>query len=391
MTNDGWTKDRALDISVVLLNGDEEIYLDEIVKSVTWSGDVQQASRQLEVALSNTTDGIRREFNIEKGGEISFRSEGEELFRGIVVADKIDIKGQMSLTAYDENFYLTKSKDSKRFVSKTATQIIASLCEEFGVPYGAIEDTGFVIPKLILRDKSIWEMIVTALTITYRQTGRRFFVFSKQGKLYVSERKNVVARIRLERGLNILGAEYSSTMEEMKTRVKVVGEQEITVMKDGEEAKDKQEITAEAEDPELINRFGILQHLESMSGDVTPSEIQQRANELLAQLAVITDDARLDCLGEDSVLSGGAIYAYEPMTGIIGSFYVSSDSHTYANGLHTMAISLSATDDLPLMEYEPPEEPEEKAKKAKKPKDPKKSKKSETDIVDLIFNAKGVG
>jgi hypothetical protein len=388
MSKARYAKDRALDISVVLINGeDEEIYLDDIVKSVSWSGDVKQASRKLDVSISNTVDGKRREFWIELGGEISFRSNGEEVFHGVVFADRIDNKGQMTITAYDENIYLTKSKDSKKFVGKTASAIISSLCTEFGVPAGKIEDTGFVIPKLILRDKTLWEMMVTALTVTYRQTGRRFFIFSKNGKLQVSERKNVVAKVNLERGLNILDATFSSSIEEMKTKVKVTGEQEITTKgKDGKEKKDKKEIEAKAEDAELIKRFGIMQHLENMSGNVTPSQIQQRAKELLKQFGVITDETSLNCFGVDEVISGSAVYAYEPMTGIAGSFYVSSDTHNYSNGVHTMSINITATDDLPLMEYEPPEEPEEKKKKSKK----KKKGKNSSSVVDLIFNAKGV-
>lgn len=374
-----WAKDKALNMSVILWKGSEQIPLDDIVTSVTWSGDVQQAARKLDLAVSNTIDGRKQAMQIPKGSEISFRSDGAEIFRGVVFAERIDSSGQMTVTAYDENIYLTKSTDSKKFVKKTASAIIASLCKEFGVPHGTIADTGFVIPKLILRDKTLFEMMVTALTVTYRQTGRRFFIFSKNGKLQVSERKNVVARINLERGLNILDASFSSSIEEMKTKVKVVGEQAV--------GKTRKEISTVAQDAALINKFGVMQHLENMSGDVTPSQIQQRAKELLKQLAVISDESALNCIGHDSVISGAAVYAFEPMTGIAGSYYVSSDSHEYSGGLHSMSITISATDDLPLMEYEPPYEPEEKQAKAKK----KPKQKDGSNIVDLIFNAKGVG
>ncbi|MFS0841172.1 hypothetical protein [Paenibacillus sp. 1P03SA] len=369
--------------------------VDDIVKSVTWSGDTKQASRKLEVQLSNTLDGRTRALDIQLGAEIRFYSDSEELFRGIIFSHKIDSSGQMSLTAYDENIYLAKNKDSKKFVKKTASAIIKSLCSEFGIPTGVVEDTGYIIPKLILRDKTLWEIMVTALTVTYHQTGRKYFIYAREGKLNLSARKDVVAKINLETGLNIVDASFSASIEEMRTQVKVVGELKG---KDSKGKETKTEISASAKNDALIKRFGVMQHLESMSGDVTRSQIEQRAKELLKQLAVITDQSTLNCLGVDDVVSGGAVYAYEPLTGIQGSYYVSADSHSWQSGNHTMSITITATDDLPLMEYEPPDEekPEKKSskksaeKKKKKSKGTKKKKPDAAEIkVNSILNARG--
>lgn len=399
-----YAKTSAMDISVSVGIDGQRVVIDELVNSVTWSGDTQQASRKLDVKISNTINGRSRALNIQKGSEIRFTSKGEELFRGMIFADKLDSSGQMSITAYDENIFLTKNKDSKKFVKKTATAIIKSLCSEFGIAVGNVVDTGYIIPKLILRDKTLWEMMVTALTVTYHQTGRKYFIFAKGGKLNVSARKDVVAKINLETGLNILDASYSASIEEMRTKVKVVGE--VKSGKDSKGNETKKEISATAKDDKLITKFGLMQHMENMSGDVTKSQIEQRAKELLKQLAVITDEATLNCLGVDEVTSGGAVYAYEPMTGIQGGFYVSSDSHTWQSGNHTMNISLTATDDVPLMEYDPPSEESSTTKKstttkksaAAKKKSSKGTTKKKTTgpsaaelKVQSILNAKGVG
>lgn len=324
-----------------------------LVERATWSGDVTQAARKLDVSLVNTVDGRTQAMRIEHGKELRLIYDGRELFRGVVFAHRIDDHGMMTVTAYDENTYLTRNYDTRKFAKMTASGIVKRLCNDFGIATGTIADTGYVIPKLVLRDKSIWDMMTIALTYSRKQTGRRFFIYSREGKLYLSERKDAVVRWVLENGRNITSASYSQSIEDMRTQVKVIG---------GD--PEKKPIIATVKNDALIKRFGIMQHLENVDPDMTRSQVEQRAKQLLAELGTVDDDARVDALGNPEVVAGAAVYVRESMTGIVGGFYVSTDSHTFANGNHTMSLTLSATDDLPTMEYEPPPEPKQR-KKAK--------------------------
>lgn len=144
----------------------------------------------------------------------------------------------------------------------------------------------------------------------------------------------------LENGVNVLDASYSQSIEETKTQIKVVG---------GDAAK--KEISAAAKDGELIRRFGVMQHLEKPEQSMTKSQMEQRAKQLLADLGTIEDQARIDCLGIPEVISGSCVYVKETVTGILGGYYVSADDHRFERGNHTMSLTLSATDDIPKMEY----------------------------------------
>ncbi|WP_232425916.1 hypothetical protein [Brevibacillus borstelensis] len=258
----------------------------------------------------------------------------------------------MNVVAYDENTYLTRSTDTRKFTKIKASQIVKQLCDEFGISTGEIADTGYVIPKLILRDKTLWEMMVIALTYTQKQTGRRFFITSREGRLHLLERKEQLVRWLLENGRNITGAAYSQSIEDMRTQVKVIG---------GD--SEKKPIVATVKDDALIKRFGVTQHLERVDSDMTRSQIEQRAKQLLVELGTIDDNAQVDALGNAEVTAGTAIYARESMTGLIGGFYVTADTHTFANGNHMMSLTLSATDQLPRMEYEPPPEPKKRKRR----------------------------
>ncbi|WP_334075457.1 MULTISPECIES: hypothetical protein [Paenibacillus] len=327
--------------SVTYKDRNQNVYLDPIVKSISWSGDIKQAARKLVVEVSNTGDLRDLYMVFEKGAELRLILNGkQELFRGVLFADQINSKGQMTLTAYDENIYLTKNKDTKIFRNQSASAIIKRLCNEFSIEAGEIHDTGYVIPKLVFREKTLFEMMVMALTETQKQNGQHFLITSREGKLQLLARKEQEGKWVLENGVNLLDASYSQSIEETRTQIKVIG---------GD--VEKKAISASAKDGELIKRFGIMQHVEKPDKDMTPSQMEQRAKQLLEDLATIEDQARIECLGIPDVVSGSCVYVKESVTGILGGYYISADEHRFENGSHTMSLTLSATDDIPEMEY----------------------------------------
>ncbi|MCA1294576.1 hypothetical protein LBW89_16245 [Paenibacillus sp. alder61] len=327
--------------SVTYRDDKQNVYLDPIVKSINWSGDIKQAARKLVVEVSNTGDLRDLYMMFEKGAELRLiLDEKRELFRGVLFADQINSKGQMTLTAYDENIYLTKNKDTKIFRNQSASAIVKRLCHEFSIPMGEIQDTGYVIPKLVFREKTLFEMMVTALTETQKQNGQYFWITSREGKLQLLARKEQKGKWVLENGVNLLDATYSQSIEETRTQIKVIG---------GD--VEKKAIMASAKDGELIRRFGIMQHVEKPEKDMTQSQMEQRAKQLLEDLATIEDQARIECLGIPDVVSGSCVYVKEAVTGILGGYYISADEHRFENGSHTMSLTLSATDDIPEMEY----------------------------------------
>lgn len=377
-----YAKTRALDLDVLYYDETERVYINPIVQSIAWSGDTQKAARKLEVTVSNTKDGESRLFSFECGREIAFFENGVELFRGVLFEVSTDYKGKTVLTAYDEAIYLTKNKDTVKLSKQTASSFIKSLCTKYQVPAGNIVDTKYVIPKMILRDKTVWDMMVTALTETKKHTNRRYMLTSRGGRLHLKERKDNPMQWLLENGVNIIKASYSQSIEDLRNKVKVVGETES-----------KKEIIAEVKNDALIKKYGLMQHYETTSTKKTESEIKQLAKELLADLGKISDEAKLTCLGFSECTAGSAVYVVEKMTGIVGGFYVTADTHKFEGGKHTMDVTLSATDDLPELEYEPPQENTDTTKKkttskassdgTKKKKKAKETKKKTSYKVDL--------
>lgn len=316
---------------------DNDLDITPLVISAELSGHSEKPNRQLTLSIKNTLDGRKQAVSIKNGKRMEFRNQNQVLFIGIVFSTDINRNGDMQVTIYDENIYLLKTFESRKFSKVKASDIARRLCADFGIPIGHISDTGYIIPTLICREKSLYEIMLMALTVTRKQTGKRFFIWSKNGRLMITTGSEQVSKYLIESGTNILEASYSESIEETKTRVKVIG---------GKDGK----FVATAKDSALEKQYGIMQAVEKMEEDATKSQVEQRAKTLLKERAVIDDQATITALGIDEIITGTAVYVREPMTGIIGGYYVTSDNHSYQNGSHTMTLELSHTYDLPQIE-----------------------------------------
>ncbi|WP_060210499.1 XkdQ/YqbQ family protein [Sporosarcina koreensis] len=324
------------------------------VKDVEISGDTSQAYRTCAINLNNTTDGRRYRIPFQNGGEVRVYFGTIEFFRGVIFDKAVDTTGAQSLKAHDYNVYMTKNSDTVRFIGNTATQIITVLCDKYGIKTGQISNTRHVIPKFIVRGKTLFEIFTMALTETQKATGKRYRFRSAAGKLELVEVTAQVKQLSLENGRNIIDASYSESIEEVRTRVKLTG---------GDENKP---VTVEVSSP-IASKYGIMQHYEHNSDVKTAAKLKPLADVLLAELAKPKQEINVTVIGDIEVTSATTVLVNEAMTGIRGAFYVGADAHKFeASGLHTMSLSLTRELELPQIEYEAPEEPKPKKKKAKK-------------------------
>lgn len=325
--------------------GTKRTDITNLVKSINWGGSVSEAGRKCEIALKNTHDGDSKIISdLECGHEIRCSKRGTEFFRGTIFKTDISSKGDMSLLVWDSNYYLAQNMDTKKFVKKKASQVLQELCKQYSIPYGHIDDTGYIIPKLILREKSLYEMITIALTDTRKKTGKVFMLHNEQGKITLRERKTQMVQLIISDGTNLLSANYSESIEELKNSVRITG-------KSGEDAKG-----VSVSDASSIKKYGTMR-VKQHESEMTDAQLKPIAQALLKELNVVAKESNVEAIGDTSIKAGRSIRVYEHMTGISGGFYVTADDHTFeANGTHRMSLVLSRTLDVAELDYEPPEE-----------------------------------
>jgi hypothetical protein len=309
----------------------------DLVERASWRGETNEPHRTLALSLVNTTDNRTRAFKATPGDVVRFYVNDVRVFQGVLFAYDVSEKGAESWTCYDRNYYLLKSVDSRSFKNMKASAIIRTLAKDFGIPVGTIEDTGFVISKLILRNNTLHDMMMKPIILTKKQTKKRFFLGSKDDKLTLRQHKNNVSPWIIETNSNLTGANYSLSIEETKTQVKVTG---------GKNNKLSHTTKNEAN----RKRYGVMQHYEEMDEKSTASQVKQRAETLLKELSVIHDQASINAIGIIDVITGCGVYVRDAMTGLAGGYFVSSDSHEFSNGQHDMSLEISKSLEMPDIE-----------------------------------------
>lgn len=317
----------------ILINGNVDI--SDFVKSVEYSGDTTKFNRQLSVNLLATADGRSQAFQLSEGSSITFKYDGVIKFVGIVFSTELTSNGDLSVTAYDSNVYLAKSSDNRIFINKKASEIIQILARDFGILIGSVADTGYVIPYLKFQNTSLFDMVLTALTLTQKQTGKRYFVSNERGKLTLKAGAAATTRYVFRDGDNLISATYSRSIEDVKTQVKVVGG-----------AKGKETVII-ARDDAARRKYGVLQAVEVLDEKATASQIKQRASTLLKEQAQVSEQLNVETLGVLAVDVGSPVYIQNEMTKTSRAYFVTNITQSFSSEVFTMSLELSSTYELP--------------------------------------------
>lgn len=320
-----------------VLQGGKTYEITPLVGTIRWGGDIRQAARRLEIDLAFGRDKYLPKYDVPLGSIILLKNNdtAREIIRAVVFDRTKNTDGDYQVSGYDHLIYLLQSKGTYIFRKMTADAIIRKLCADFLIPVGEIPSTGIILSKLILRDMTIYDMCLVALTETMKRNGKKYVLRMREGKLHIIEKAKQTVRWLIAEGSNLMHASYSENINDMKNRILIVG--------------DKDQVLAKVEDANLIKQYGILQELKK-EGNIKSAEAQTIAKNLLKELGRISREASITCLGLDDVEAGTAIEVRESLTGLIGTYYVDTDEHEVTNGQHTMTLKLNWTDEVATKE-----------------------------------------
>ncbi|MED4599866.1 hypothetical protein P9314_03980 [Paenibacillus validus] len=267
----------------------------------------------------------------------------EEVYRGVIVTEGRSGREAIKYTVYDYAWYLGKSKSVYQFNKIPASQAITKILNDFGMPIGSIPDMNTIIDDIYL-EKSPAEIIEDIYKRAERQTGKRFNVEQRQGKIYFEEMKDLIIKGTFKLADNVepydvmanpLGADRTRSIESMRNRIKILIERNE---QDTEQAK--YEVVALAQDEALINKYGLLEETYKID-----AEDQAKAREvsriLLQRLAKIQETNSLKLMGDVALKAGRLLDVAEPITGISGQFMIITAKHTVANQMHVTELGLA--------------------------------------------------
>lgn len=238
---------------------------------------------------------------------------------------------KMPVTAYDNGIYLANNKDTFVYENKTACDIFIDICRRFGIKYSAAAETKYKIPDLTKSKTTAWDAILDALSQEYKTTGQRHYIMSSKGSLSLIKRsENIVGEI-LESGVNLISYSYKKSIENIKTRLKILSDEDTAA--------------AFAKNEALEKKIGIFQEIEKKDDSLSEAQLGDHIHESLKQISAPEISLNVEAVGIANAISGMGIYVRIPEINISSKFYIDEDIHTFNGGGHKMSLKLNSVNE----------------------------------------------
>ena len=248
-----------MDVHLYIQNG-QTVYEPVVLDSITW-----ETKRKGEAGKCSFILLPDKRLKVEEGNALRVDVSGKTVFFGFIFERSWSSDGQMKVTAYDQLRYL-KNKDSYIYEAKTASEVIRMIAADFQLQVGELEDTGYVIESRIMKDKTLFDIILDALDLTMIYTGNIFVFYDDAGKLTLKNAENMKLGVTIN---NQTAQDY-----DFKISIDQDTYNQIKLYRDNEESKKRDVFMTKH--TENINKWGILQHNESIDKGASGQEVAER-------------------------------------------------------------------------------------------------------------------
>ena len=299
----------------------EKLDITNLLINITWSGDYKSCARKLEFSLVSSSYDINiPKVDIPLMSVISFYEDDNELFRGFVYEREKSSDNAMSFLCYDYCAKLNDIKVSKNIKNQTASTIYNNFLTEYGLNKGDIIQANTGVTKVFL-GVTAYDMIMTAYTEEAKNTGKKYMLYSRGNKFYASEKGIVKLKLSFEEGKNILSSSFKESVSNMVNKVLIVDENGNKV--------------SEVKNDDWLKTYGLFQ-------DVYKQQEGKDSNaEAKAMLKDIEQTCSLTGFGDTTCITGYGVQVKDNHTGLVGLFYIDSDTHTWEGGNYTIDLELN--------------------------------------------------
>lgn len=267
--------------------------------------------------------------NFQEGNAVSLKKDGKKVFFGFIFTKKRDKDRMISVTAYDQLRYF-KNKDTYVYKNKRADQVVRMLAKDFRLNVGSLANTGYVIPSRVEDNKTLFDIVQTALDLTLTNRGKLYVLYDNFGKLTLKDVESMKLNLLIDEstGENF---EYSSSIDsDTYNKVKLVYENKDS---------GKREVYI-AQSSKNMNEWGVLQYFEKINTNVGA---KAKANALLK---MYNQKARTlsikNAAGDVRVRAGTSLIIKMNLgdVNIYNYMLVEKASHAFSNNEHTMDLTL---------------------------------------------------
>ena len=292
----------------------------QLVQTLTWSGSVDQAARELSCTLAVPRDGSVEPPALEEGASLRFRVDGTDRFIGpLLSATTHSQSALVELAALDRGRFLVGNEGWYKFVNTTPEAAVGTLARDYGIPTGAIAAAGVRVSRKFPGDP-LDKILRTLYALAGEQTGKRYlFRFTGAGALEVVERPTT--------------ASFS-----IQSTMAVTNTWDITNLQNSVAIRtDTGTLVRRVDDGDSVSRNGRLEHV------ILQREGEDGGKEAQAWLADhgLQQNLTVEVLGDLRLMAGDAVVLKDTGSGVSGLFWIDADTHTWKNKQYFTKVTLN--------------------------------------------------
>ena len=301
-----------------------------LTDGVEWFASVMGKAGRLKFKV--VRDGV---VNFVEGDKVTFLVDGKTVFVGWVMTKERTSEQIISVTAYDQMFYLVRNKGTYVYQNRTAAEVIQTIAADYGLQTGQLSDSGWKIPQRIEEGETLMDIILSALEICGKATGKKYFLFDEAGKLTVKEKKEMAAEAVLRCDGGIREYEYRTDIsQDTYNAVKLyhAGRKETERKAWGAERADK------------IKEWGRLQYYQRVAYTMNGAQLRELAEKIMEQKCRVVKKLTIENINGDMMLfAGNSVWIDIPELAeisLMGQALIESCTHIFRDGEHITQMEI---------------------------------------------------
>ncbi|MFI3174979.1 MAG: hydrolase [Bacillota bacterium] len=308
----------------LLIENSGSVYTPLLEDGIVWT--TQRSGVCGELAFSVLKD---ESINFKEGNAVRLRVNDTDVFSGFVFTKERTKDRFISVTAYDQLRYL-KNRYPYVYTNLKANEVLQMIAEDFQLTVGETEDTGYAIPSRVEDNTTLFDIVETAIRLTYENTGAMFVLYDDFGKLALKNIESLFVPVVVD-AETAIDYEYASTIDrETYNKVELVY---------ADEEVGKKEVYVATDDAHVAE-WGVLQYFDTLEdnehGQTKAEIILGLRNRKRRTLSI------QNAFGDLRVRGGSMIIVQLNIGDMIlsQSMLVESCEHVFREGEHFMDLKL---------------------------------------------------